>query len=1081
MPKPGFHHYPLRWSLFLAGVLALAVLPKTACTDETPVPTSGAKILSLKNVGLAELEEGSNAEAGETFHKLAELVTKDPLPTANEAVAVLRSGDPALADSLLKKAELLAPGSSDLLMIRAAIETAAQDEPAARQALAQAATASPRNMEARWRWIRSADNDSKADSGATVRQRYLAEILALSPANLPALLKQAMLQLGAGNLTGAAATLAIIESVLTPLDAKIGDYLDQCKSALKAGDVKLASGKLRIVENLLRVSDRYLASLSELYTDVVGLPLTSFGSTFEESLRPGAAKPIEVAFEAQPSMKGRPSAESLLRRTDWMNRGEADTYDVPAPYKRVAFVDYDNDGDLDVYLYGADGPDKLQRNNLDGSWTDVTLATGDAAFSSMRVIVEDLDRDGDLDLACVTAGGEVIVRSNQRQGRFESIKLGVSGASDVAAADLDTDAWPDVIVATGQGPVLLINTGTGSFERVEGGDLARLPAKFTPTRVFVADFDNDAFLDIAFGSDSGLLLYRNAGTRTFTHWDIAPKGSWRVDELIAVDLDQDGDLDLLLDSAGRTHGFSNEGGNENGWLDVELQGLAVASQKVNRRGVGSLVEIKAGELYTAQTVSVLPTHFGLGQHSKVDVLRSLWTNGVPQNLLDQTGKAKIVEVQRLKGSCPFVYARNGTTDTWSFVSDALGRAPIGLLYDGVNLAGADPREWLLLAPGQLAADADGRLHIDYTEELWEAVYLDMVHLAAVDHPRGTGVVPNERMIPEPIEKKLFTVANPRSVRSALADGVDATAKLASADGHYVEPGRPTAYQGVRTPHELMLDLGPVTRDQSIVLFFEGWIFYSDTSINVSLSQRSDIRAEAPVLEVPDGNGGWRTAMPSMGFPAGKTKIMPLDLTGLVRPDDPRVRIRTSLEIWWDHVYVTVDDPPVPTRWTELAPLKATLAWRGFSRRFRATPNGPELFEHDVVDPNPQWMDVPGKATRYGDITSLLLATDDEIAVFVGGDAIRLEFDANELPSIPDGWVRDWVVISDGWDKDFDKNTLAGTSIEPYPFHAMSTYPYPEGESLPENAARSHEEWTTREVSAAAFMTEVRDHGGPPLR
>jgi tetratricopeptide (TPR) repeat protein len=1081
MLLPGFRKpSPSPLAHFVAAVLAGCWMLSAQASD-APASLPGAAILTLKNVGLAELEEGRDTEARATFHKLAGLADGDPLPAANEAIAALRSGDTAGADTLLAKAIALAPNRSDLWMLGAAIETAKADENAARAALARAAQASPRNLEARWRWIRSADNEVEADPDGTTRRRLLKEILGQSPANLPALLRQAGLAIGSGQRADASTTLATIESMLAPVDARTGAYLSQCRAALDAGNLKLAQSKLRIVENLLRVSDRYLASMSELFTDVVGLPLIAFGPEFEASLRPRVDKPITIAFKPRQSIDGNPSVSGLRRRTDWKNRGEADAYDVPAPYQEVAFFDYDNDGDLDVYLYAANRPDKLLRNNLDGSWTDVTAATGDGAFKCTRVFVDDVDRDGDLDLVCATASGSVVVRSNQRQGRFQSVDVGALRARDIVAADLDADSWPDLVVATNEGLVLLVNKGDGSFERVAGGDLAHLPRAFGPSRLVVADLDNDGYPDLALGGDQGILLFRNAGLRTFTAWDIAPKGVGRVGDLVPIDFDHDGDIDLLIDAQGDSHGYANEGGNANGWLDVELQGLPVASQKVNRRGVGSLVEAKAGDLYTALTVSVLPTHFGLGRHTKVDVLRTLWTNGVPQNLFDQSGKTRVEEVQRLKGSCPFVYAMDGNTGTWHFVSDALGRAPIGLLYDGVHLAGADPREWLLLGPGQLAPDANGRLHLDYTEELWEAVYLDMVHLAAVDHPPGTGVVPNERMIPGATEKKLFTVANPRPLRAAFADGVDAKAALERADGDYVEPGKATAYQGVRTPHELVLDLGPVGTGEKVMLYLVGWIFYSDTSINVSLSQRSDIRAQAPVLEVPDGHGGWRMAMPAMGFPAGKTKIMPLDLSGLVNPEDPRVRIRTSLEIWWDQITVTVDDETVPTRWTELEPAKATLGWRGFSRGYRESPNGPELFDHNTVDPDPHWMDVPGLATRYGDITPLLRATDDVIAVFVGGDAIRLEFDANQLPPLPDGWVRDWIVVSDGWDKDFDKNTVTGTSIAPYPFHAMSAYPYPEGESLPTHAAKAHAQWTTREVSPAAFMSQVRDHGGPPQR
>ena len=374
---------------------------------------------------------------------------------------------------------------------------------------------------------------------------------------------------------------------------------------------------------------------------------------------------------------------------------------------------------------------------------------------------------------------------------------------------------------------------------------------------------------------------------------------------------------------------------------------------------------------------------------------------------------------------------------------------------------------------------DGRLLLDYTEELWEAAYLDMVHLAAVDHPAGTLVVPNERMVPGVLEKKLFTAAKPRPVRKATAEGVDVTELLAAADARYVVPGKPTTWQGIRSEHDLVLDLGPVGAGNRIVLFLEGWIFYTDTSINVGLSQRSDFRPLAPLLEVPDGRGGWKVAIPSFGFPAGKTKTMPVDLTGLVDPADPRVRIRTSLEIWWDRIFVTVDDPPVDVRMTELAPAKAELAWRGFSRRYRETPNSPEIFDHADVDPAPRWQDVPGRATRYGDVTPLLAEADDRMAVVVGGDAVRIEYDATRLPPLPPGFVRDWIVVSDGWDKDFDKNTVTGQSIGPYPFHSMSSYPYPETERFPEPGLL--DEWMTREVGPKGFLDAVRLQGGEPIR
>ena len=76
----------------------------------------------------------------------------------------------------------------------------------------------------------------------------------------------------------------------------------------------------------------------------------------------------------------------------------------------------------------------------------------------------------------------------------------------------------------------------------------------------------------------------------------------------------------------------------------------------------------------------------------------------------------------------------------------------------------------------------------------------------------------------------------------------------------------------------------------------------------------------------------------------------------------------------------------------------------------------------------------GRYTRFGDVRALLASADDRYVVFKGGDAVRLEFDAAGLPPVPAGWTRDWVIVLDGWDKDADKNTVAGQTVEPLPFH-----------------------------------------------
>jgi hypothetical protein len=1039
-------------------------------------PEQASKILSLRNVGLAQLEEDKPKEARATFAKLAELVPGEALPLADGAVAALREKDLAGAEALLAKAG----DRAEVWAIRAAVENERNRPAAVRTDLEKAATLDPRDLESRWRYARSVEGDPGAgDADRAKRRAYLAEIAQRSPANLPARLKLLLLEVEAGETAAAKKTLGELEPLVSDGDARARQFLGEARDAIAKGDLKAASVKVRVLENVQRVTPRYQQSLGEVFTQVIGLPVERFSSKVEESLRAGAGAGIPVSFRAPAASEE--DLGRLLRKVDLANSGTAALYAVPPPFGAAVFFDYDLDGDLDVYLNGGTGPDKLLRNNLDGTFTDVTARTGDAARHSKKAVASDVDRDGDLDLVAIDAKGDLVLRVNLRQGVFRTLPLHVSGATDFAVEDVNGDGIPDIVVGTTKGLRLLVGNGDGSFSEGADSGLGGGAASAAVRAVALGDFDNDGFPDVISASLDGLRAYRNLGGGKFADWAVFsspskkssssfPSNLTNIDALLAYDVDRDGDLDLLVSAGGKTSVLINDGGNANGWLTVVLEGLATGSGKVNRAGVGSLVEVKAGNLVVTRTAGLWPTHVGLGARTRADVVRATWTNGVPQNRFDQKAKTVVKEVQQLKGSCPFVYAHNGATGVWSFVSDALGRAPLGLLYDGVHLAGADPREWLLVPEGMLAPTADGRLLLDYTEELWEAAYLDEVSLLAVDHPAGTSVVPNERMVPGATEKKLFTVSGRRPVRAAWSDASgrteDVTDRLARADKVYVDPGAETAYQGVRGEHTLVLDVGPVAKESRVVLFLNGWIFYTDTSINVSLSQRRDLSHFPPVLEVPDGKGGWRVAMESFGFPAGKTKTMPVDLTGLLDPADPRVRIRTTMAIFWDEAYVTADDPVVSVVTTVLPPAKATLSERGFSRRFRETPDGPEIFDHGDVTSVPAWEDVPGKVSRLGDVTGLLTTTDDRWVVFKGGDAIRLEYDATRLPPVPKGWIRDFVVVSDGWDKDFDKNTVTGQSYGPWPFHAMSAYPYPATEHHPD--PKFLEETLTREVGPTAF-------------
>ncbi|MFY9550223.1 MAG: VCBS repeat-containing protein, partial [Thermoanaerobaculia bacterium] len=706
----------------------------------------------------------------------------------------------------------------------------------------------------------------------------------------------------------------------------------------------------------------------------------------------------------------------------WVRDGEAYRKIALPGGERVAAFDMDADGDLDLYISSPSG-DHLLRNNLDGTWTDVTEAAGlPKGVGSQAAVTADFDRDGDIDLLLLTDGQGFVLLDNRRGGRFapKSAGLPKTGSPRAAVAgDLDGDGRVDLVWTADGQAFRALNRGDGTFGAPKAIGPGAIPLLF--------DYDNDGSLDLFLANPEGAsTLWRNDGAGNFAP---APVGSFPpARDAEAVDFDRDGDLDLVLVTpAGGAVVYENRGGNANGWIDVVLEGLPTGSAKVNRLGFGSEIEAKAQDLYVYRTASRPVTHLGLGPRRRVDVLRVVWTNGVPQNALDPPTRTVLREVQQLKGSCPFLYAFDGAH--WHFVSDVLGRAPAGLLYDGVHQAPADTREWLVV-PGRMLAPSDGRLTLDFTEELWETAYFDLAELRALDHPAGISIVPDEKMVPPPFpEKKLFTVSRPLTPRAVDGEGRDRTAEIAAQDGAHLSGFAPTRYQGIVEPHDLVLELPEARGARRVVLYLTGWILYADTSINVSLSQRRDLAAQPPVLEIPDGKGGWKTALASMGYPAGKTKAMPVDLSEVLDRSDPRVRIRTNLAIFWDRIVYTVDEEPAPLRITPLPLASAELFFRGFSRMTRETPDGPQVFVHDDVSNAARWADMSGLYTRFGDVRELLTAADDRYVIMKGGDAVRLVFDGGALPALAPGWVRDCLFVSDGGDKEADKITLAGGTVE----------------------------------------------------
>ena len=755
-------------------------------------------------------------------------------------------------------------------------------------------------------------------------------------------------------------------------------------------------------------------------------------------------------------------------------------------------VDYDHDGDLDIFTTGA----KMYRNNGDDkgniTFTDVSEQTfvgtdADNMSSVQRApaaaVSADFDDDGDIDIFTTHKGIGCTLYDNLRQGRLRAVSRETGIPQDIgyiatAAGDYDNDGDTDLFLATADRIHLYRNRGDGSFVEAPSSETSVLDSP--PALLKNIDYDNDGAVDIWIGGDKGMFLFRNDGTGTFMEpypliESVTPMGDPILYSAVAGavgDYDNDGDLDLFfINTDGQLRALQNDGGNQNNWIQVRLEGITAGNNKVNRDGIGSKLEVKVGDLYQLQYVTEQVSHFGLGTYDAADVVRVVWTNGVPQNVVKPQVRQRILEKQVLKGSCPFLYVYDG--EQYRFITDLLWRAPLGLVTSMGFVAPDETKDFVKISGTQIQPKS-GKYSIQITEELWETAYFDEVKLIAVDHPEGTDIFVNEQYTPPPFAAfKVYGVSEKRYPKSAVDHrGEDVSAALKAFDYRYAVEHAPGPYQGVVEPHAIILDLGDVSNDTPLTLFLSGWIFPTDTSINVALFQNPAINPRFPSVAVKNEKDEWETVIDMIGLPAGKNKTITVDLTGEFLSEDRRVRIETDMQIYWDTAFFTVGTQTVPMEMTTLNPDSADLHYRGFSEMYRPNPHAPHLFDYQKVTKDAQWRDLAGYYTRYGDVASLLQEVDDMYVILNAGDEITVEFDASRLPILKAGWVRDFILYSDGWDKDGDINTLTSQTVEPLPFHGMSKYPYPATEHYPDDDVhqRYQREYNTRRV----------EHQLPPL-
>ncbi|MEN8149950.1 MAG: FG-GAP-like repeat-containing protein [Planctomycetota bacterium] len=789
------------------------------------------------------------------------------------------------------------------------------------------------------------------------------------------------------------------------------------------------------------------------------------------------------------------------------------------------FFDGDGDGDMDLYVTAA-GPNVYYENDGNGVFTDFTaerkLGGGDAI--SLGALADDLDHEGDIDLFVANYGSADALLRNNRDGTFTNVveKEDASRTVGALTIDIDGDLDTDLLVLRDREPAkLLVNQRFMEF--TDGA----LPEELTGTDpawgAAAADIDLDGLNEVLVfrgpGANAALFRATPEGGLTFIGNGLS-RLRWRTGLFLDVDLDGwldligddfvrlgeggspvgeatgpavpadsrgmgfadfdgDGDLDRIVATHTGVKVIETKAPSDHHWLALKLRGelgkLAPAwSAKV---GTGQEVEVRSGRLWqplrartsTGFLSSVEPfVRFGLDGHDVAEIVRIIWPDRVLQVEVEVPIDAvrEIVEINRKPTSCPLLFAWDG--EEFQFVTDFLGVGGLGFLAEPGVYGASDPDEYVFI--GDWSKPIDGAYVLQLMEPLEEITYLDEAALYVVDHPADMVVRPNERFIGFPeLFPKARIFAFPERIlpkRATAIDGTDITKIVSTADRRYapIEPDR--RFLGFAAEHAVTLDftgrIPELGKDERLVLVIDGWLEYGYSN-DFYAAWQAKAPYIMPAIEVPDGGGGWRTVVENIGAPAGITKGMTWDLTGIISEKTPVFRIRSTMEVFWDRIALGVDRSKGRIRVTRVSPTSADLHHRGYPREFSPDGRMPFSYDYGVMDPTFTLKNIPGDYTRFGNVLPLVTAIDDRTATFSRGEEITVRFPTKGLPPLPEGHRRSLIFYAAGWCKDRDPYTGAGDSVGPLPWRGMSVYPPKEGEEFPPENREWIREWNTRKV------------------